>query len=253
MTMPSTSSCARQFVATGGEFEPDFVVHRLAADVGDLFAGQYGDVRELRHGIDQVVHGERAGLVTASDCAACAPAMVPPVARTTIFSLAGVGIGGKHQCHRCCQTDQVFGHFHNLFCLLVCVGLIYGCVVWDLFVGRLLRGLPFRDITFRGLTQILADLRISLLGEIGKRHTDRPCRSAEAAAGHEHNAAVLGQPEEHINALVILLEESGELRPVGLFVPTPSDQARRNRRPGCCPPATSGQVRRTAHATGGDR
>ncbi len=52
-----------QFVATVGELEPDLVVHRLAADVGDLFAGQHGDIGELRHGIDEVVHRERAGLV----------------------------------------------------------------------------------------------------------------------------------------------------------------------------------------------
>ena len=64
MTMPSTSSAFSTSLHTGGELEPDLVIHRLAADVGDLLAGQFGDVLELRHRLDEVVHGERAGLVT---------------------------------------------------------------------------------------------------------------------------------------------------------------------------------------------
>ena len=52
-----------QFVDALGQLEPDLVVHGLAADVGDLFTGQLGDVGELRHGLDEVVHREGAGLV----------------------------------------------------------------------------------------------------------------------------------------------------------------------------------------------
>ena len=46
-----------------GQLEPDLMIHRLAADVGRLLAGKLGHVLELRHGIDQVVHRERTGLV----------------------------------------------------------------------------------------------------------------------------------------------------------------------------------------------
>src|SRR6185436_17170469 len=46
-----------------GQLEPHLVVHGLAADVGDLFAGDVRQVLELGHGLDEVLDGERARLV----------------------------------------------------------------------------------------------------------------------------------------------------------------------------------------------
>ena len=39
------------------------MIHGLAADVGDLFTGHFGDVLEFGHGLDEVIHREGAGLV----------------------------------------------------------------------------------------------------------------------------------------------------------------------------------------------
>ena len=47
-------------VAAAGELQPDLVIHILAGDVGDLFAGQLGNVPELRHGTDEVGDGDPA-------------------------------------------------------------------------------------------------------------------------------------------------------------------------------------------------
>ena len=40
------------------------MVHSLASNVGDLLAGDVGEVFELQSGIDQVIQREAAGLVT---------------------------------------------------------------------------------------------------------------------------------------------------------------------------------------------
>ncbi len=81
-------------------------------------------------------------------------------------------------------------------------------------LGGTLLAFPLLDISLRRLPQELADFRIGLLRRIGQRNADGPVRSAEATTGHEHNAGMLGQPEEDIDALVILPQELGELRPI---------------------------------------
>src|SRR6185369_17719035 len=142
--------------------------------------------------------------------------MVPPVARTLIFGRAKAA--GAKVTARASTSAVLIGVF--ILVLVVRSGFWFRWVQQGTN-GRLffLRRLPFLHVGLPSFAEILADFRISLLGKIGERDADGPFRSTEAATGHEHDAAMLGQPEEHINALVILLEEPGEIRPVGLLGP----------------------------------
>ncbi len=135
----------------------------------------------------------------------------------------------------------------------VIVNFVYDCVSCFSSVFRFLCGLPFGHVGLRRFPEVLADFRVGFLGQVGERDADGPFRSAEAATGHEHDAAMLGQPEEHIDALVILPEESGEIRPVGLLGPHHQIELDVIEGPRVVLRQASGPARRTAHATGGDR
>jgi hypothetical protein len=68
------------------------VIHGLAPDVGDLLAGQIGHLFQLWNGLDQIIDGKCSGFVTGLGTVACAPAIVPPVARTSILGLAWAAV-----------------------------------------------------------------------------------------------------------------------------------------------------------------
>ncbi len=83
---PATSGSASSSFDALGELEPDLVVHVLAADAGDLLAGDLGDVLELRNRLRSGCPRPRRPTGSpASVCDSAAPAMVPPVARITIL------------------------------------------------------------------------------------------------------------------------------------------------------------------------
>src|SRR5262245_232530 len=82
-----------------------------------------------------------------------------------------------------------------------------------------LRALPLLDVALRRLLQILADLRVGLLPQVGERHADGPVRPAEPAAMHQHDARLLRQAEQDVGALVILLEVLREVFPIGVLGP----------------------------------
>ena len=60
---PSTSDFASSSFTRLRELQPDLVVHVLAADAGDLLAGDVGDVLQLRDRLDQDVDADGARLV----------------------------------------------------------------------------------------------------------------------------------------------------------------------------------------------
>ena len=61
---PSTSDWAASLIHFGRELDPQLVVHVLAADRGHLDAAHVGELLHLRHGVDEHVHGDGAGLVS---------------------------------------------------------------------------------------------------------------------------------------------------------------------------------------------
>ena len=63
IAMPSTSDSAASSVHLGRELHPQLVVHVLAAHRRHLDAADVGKLLHLRHGGDEHVDGDRAGLV----------------------------------------------------------------------------------------------------------------------------------------------------------------------------------------------